>query len=631
MSVAREKALDTWEALKAQCDWPQAFKIWDEYRKQFPLDAVGYAKSIKSLIEWGKLDQAEELIDRSLGRFSNVSDIEMCIGEISMRRGNWSKANSDWIEFRSKFPSHPTGFICGIIALRQNGKLEEANNLLSEALKIFPNESGILAQVGELLMFRKQWNKAIQLWANYRERFPKNPTGYFRGISALIKTGEIEAAESLLEKGLALFPNELGMIASAGELAMIRSEWGNAIIIWKVFRRKFSKSPLGYAFGIKSLIQANQYKQAEKVLKKGIENKIELKESYDRIDKLYLEAHDWVSSLRLMVDCDPIIQIDNDWRNKINKALDSKYLYTTKLQEDYNSYAAIHQAMRVLIQIKKWINWNIEQIFEKLFYFLEESQKQHFTKPSLILEEIICKNNKVYLRDGTLRYTNADDLLILLQELLANENYWFQSSTDYPVIIDCGTHFGLSLYYYKKLYPNAKIVAFEPNPQLFEIAKENISHNQWTDITLIPFAISAKCGIRKFHIPQNGNLMAGSLLKRLETSGYEFDTIDVRSQQLSKIVNEPVDFLKLDIEGAELEVLKEMKAKLLFIQNIFCEFHEGGEIDSSDLVTAMEILDSSGFKLRMILSPNYSGLMQNKPLAFLNQRCSSELWGTRLR
>ena len=127
----------------------------------------------------------------------------------------------------------------------------------------------------------------------------------------------------------------------------------------------------------------------------------------------------------------------------------------------------------------------------------------------------------------------------------------------------------------------AKIIAFEPNPYLFAIAKDNISKNHWTDITLMPFAISSTSGVKKFHIPNNDNSMAGSLLKRMETFGYKFYTIDVQSQQLSKIVKEPVDFLKLDIEGAELEVLPEM----IIVANMYViwwDLRELFEVDASE-------------------------------------------------
>ena len=222
-------------------------------------------------------------------------------------------------------------------------------------------------------------------------------------------------------------------------------------------------------------------------------------------------------------------------------------------------------------------------------------------------------------------------LFVLLQELLANENYWFETSADYPVIIDCGTHFGLSLYYFKQLYAHAKIIAFEPNPQLYEMAEMNIALNNWTNIDLMPYAIGSTNGDRRFHIPINGSTMAGSLLKRMNTFGFKLETIDVLSVRLSEIMNGPVDFLKMDIEGAELEVLEDIEDNLSSIQHIFCEFHQGGGVESKDLVTIMKLLDRSGFEVRINVSPNYHSLSEHKPLSSLDQRCSSEIWGTRLK
>jgi FkbM family methyltransferase len=43
-----------------------------------------------------------------------------------------------------------------------------------------------------------------------------------------------------------------------------------------------------------------------------------------------------------------------------------------------------------------------------------------------------------------------------------------------PVIIDCGGNIGLSVLYFKYLFPNSVITVFEPSPPVFEILKENI-------------------------------------------------------------------------------------------------------------------------------------------------------------
>jgi len=61
------------------------------------------------------------------------------------------------------------------------------------------------------------------------------------------------------------------------------------------------------------------------------------------------------------------------------------------------------------------------------------------------------------------------------------------------------------------------------------------------------------------------------------------------------MINERIGFLKLDIEGAEYEVLKDIEDKLFLIDNIFIEYHGSFE-QNSELINILLILRSSQFK-----------------------------------
>ena len=41
-------------------------------------------------------------------------------------------------------------------------------------------------------------------------------------------------------------------------------------------------------------------------------------------------------------------------------------------------------------------------------------------------------------------------------------------------VIDCGANIGMSITYFKRLYPKSKIIGFEPDPKIFETLKKNI-------------------------------------------------------------------------------------------------------------------------------------------------------------
>lgn len=57
--------------------------------------------------------------------------------------------------------------------------------------------------------------------------------------------------------------------------------------------------------------------------------------------------------------------------------------------------------------------------------------------------------------------------------LFDQELYRFATTEDVPRIIDCGASIGLTTCYFKHIYPRSDIVAFEPDPRVFEILKKN--------------------------------------------------------------------------------------------------------------------------------------------------------------
>ncbi len=54
-------------------------------------------------------------------------------------------------------------------------------------------------------------------------------------------------------------------------------------------------------------------------------------------------------------------------------------------------------------------------------------------------------------------------------EIITQEIYRFKADTDAPLILDCGANIGLSALYFQRLYPKARIMAFEPDTHNFEL------------------------------------------------------------------------------------------------------------------------------------------------------------------
>ena len=69
--------------------------------------------------------------------------------------------------------------------------------------------------------------------------------------------------------------------------------------------------------------------------------------------------------------------------------------------------------------------------------------------------------------------------------IFVDEIYKFESKTDMPLIYDCGANIGVSCLYFKKLFPKAKIKAFEADPLIASILKNNLLKNGINDVEII--------------------------------------------------------------------------------------------------------------------------------------------------
>lgn len=192
-----------------------------------------------------------------------------------------------------------------------------------------------------------------------------------------------------------------------------------------------------------------------------------------------------------------------------------------------------------------------------------------------------------HIQNYRVRIINGPSFYIQYKDEFVRRIYHFKSSQQRPLIIDGGSNIGMSILYFKRIYPSARIIGFEPDPSIFGILSENVTSNGLEDVRLINAGLGANSGTAKFlgENSDGGHLGEGQ-------SG-----ITVRVERLSDYLSEPVDFLKLNIEGEELPVLLEAEAsgKLGNIREMVLEYHgwPGGE---QRLGAILQLLDRQGFR-----------------------------------
>lgn len=201
------------------------------------------------------------------------------------------------------------------------------------------------------------------------------------------------------------------------------------------------------------------------------------------------------------------------------------------------------------------------------FYQLNLSPgKKHFQEIERLKNIPRYKGGSSNLFGLDMLFGDANTYLGGGEEIFKKKVYQFNAVNDTPFIIDCGANIGLSVLYFKQLYPNSELIAFEPDPKIFSILKENIENNHCKNVKLHQKAIWIDNNGVEFNLE-------GGFSGRIPKSEEEKIIVKVESQSLKELINKSVDFLKIDIEGAENQVVFDIEDKLHFVKNIFIEFH----------------------------------------------------------
>lgn len=173
------------------------------------------------------------------------------------------------------------------------------------------------------------------------------------------------------------------------------------------------------------------------------------------------------------------------------------------------------------------------------------------------------------------------------KELFETNIYRFQPSDEARTILDCGANMGLSVLYFALNYPDHKIIAFEADPEIFNILKENVETFGLKNVVLHQKAVWHKHEILNF-------FSDGGMGGRLGDAHRKGSVTEVEAVPLSEFITDDLDFLKIDIEGAEGIVLNSCKGILSKARHIFFEYHNSIK-DPQTLHELLQLVYESGF------------------------------------
>ncbi len=130
------------------------------------------------------------------------------------------------------------------------------------------------------------------------------------------------------------------------------------------------------------------------------------------------------------------------------------------------------------------------------------------------------------------------------------------------VILECGTHHGCTAIVLSKwVGEDGKIVTFEPFYKNCEIARKNMELNHVKNVTLVQKAVGAVNGRAKIDGISNSSVILSS------------PGIEVETTCLDAYEDQNPDFIKIDVEGFELQVLQGARKVLSKTPKLAIEIH----------------------------------------------------------
>jgi FkbM family methyltransferase len=198
--------------------------------------------------------------------------------------------------------------------------------------------------------------------------------------------------------------------------------------------------------------------------------------------------------------------------------------------------------------------------------------------------------------------------LFLVHEIFVNAAYFFETTNPRPRIVDCGANIGMAVLFFKAVRPEAEVIAFEPDPTAFARLVQTVTANKLSGVQLENAAVGNRDGMTAFYLNRSD---AGGLTASTSPAWGGTTRQEVRSVRLSALLREPIDFLKMDVEGAEYDVVHDLidTGAIRWVRETVIEYHELAAKPNA-MPVMREALRSSGFDVRVTPMQHQTGIIR---------------------
>lgn len=201
------------------------------------------------------------------------------------------------------------------------------------------------------------------------------------------------------------------------------------------------------------------------------------------------------------------------------------------------------------------------------------------------------------LRRGlTLYHTAADGPVLLVLEVFANRYY--RRHLSFPKggnVVDIGANIGAFTLDYASAGEAIHVHAYEPNPQTSETLRRNVESNQLgVRVTTYAEAVGGECGELKLWTNVPSLIATGYGDEPPSPGGRRVTVPMIDLNEVVRRVGGPIELLKIDTEGAEVDILEgASRPTLQTIRQVVLEYHDA--IRPNALESCRRVLEAARF------------------------------------
>lgn len=219
-------------------DHPKALILCEQLRRRFPRSPNGYTIAADCHHDLGQTHEAENILRLGVNKAPNDLDLAARFARAASARLDWTAGLERWTKLWNHLA--PTIACLGQAeCLRQLGRFDEAETVLSDACERFPMNPWPFAEHADLATLTGHHESAVARWQILLNQFPGFDPAYPKAAAAMRTTGRDDDADHLLQVGMTRSPGDLAINLECARSADRRGDHGAAADRWATVIARF--------------------------------------------------------------------------------------------------------------------------------------------------------------------------------------------------------------------------------------------------------------------------------------------------------------------------------------------------------------------------------------------------------